>query len=78
MHNCPACSSELNFKPWEGDNPSYEIFPHCGIQFGCDDTVPEKRVLLYKLWNEAWIKNNNKFLSNQDTAFIHEKLKSIS
>ena len=35
-------------------------------------------VLLYKLWNEAWIKNNKKILSNQDTAFIHEKLKSIS
>lgn len=76
MSNCPACNSKLDFKPWSENSPSYEICPYCGIQFGYDDYLPEKRNLIYKIWNEFWIKNNKKFLSNEQMNDVHKQIKA--
>jgi hypothetical protein len=48
----------LAFEPWEGDNPSDEICPCCGIQFGYDDFAggsEAKRQGVYGSWREAWV-----------------------
>src|SRR2546421_398332 len=36
-NKCPACGYALGFAPWDGESPSDEICPCCGIQFGYDD-----------------------------------------
>lgn len=61
MYNCPACNTELDFQPWDGNIPSSEICHYCGIQFGYTDAAggdEEKRSELYIKWKEAWIKND--------------------
>jgi Zn ribbon nucleic-acid-binding protein len=64
-HSCPACQMDLDFQGWDGDLASFEICPHCGIQFGYNDALPEKRRLIHELWRAAWIANGRKRLSNE-------------
>lgn len=55
---CLVCGYILNDYPWDGDSPSYDICPSCGIQFGYTDMAggdKEKRRELYKTWRERWI-----------------------
>lgn len=37
MYHCPACGFELNGPPWRGEDPSWNICPCCGIEFGYDE-----------------------------------------
>jgi hypothetical protein len=56
--NCPVCGYDLEFKPWDGDSPSDEICPSCGIQFGYHDAGPDgeiTRAETYEEWRAAWI-----------------------
>ncbi len=60
---CPACGSELDFAPWDGESASHEICPHCGIQFGYNDARADLRAQIYRLWREAWVANGRQPLS---------------
>jgi hypothetical protein len=64
-HFCPACQMELDFRPWDGGSASFEICPHCGMQFGYSDALPEKRRVIHELWRAAWIANGRKRLSDK-------------
>jgi hypothetical protein len=55
---CPVCGLLLDFKPWDGESPSDEICPSCGIQFGYDDAAGgnmEMRNRCHARWREKWI-----------------------
>jgi hypothetical protein len=55
---CPVCGFNLGFPAWDGDSPSDEICPSCGIQFGYDDAASgdeAKRRLIYQQWRQKWI-----------------------
>lgn len=56
---CPACGTDLDFEPWRGRSPSYEICPCCGIQFGLDDFIPgeaTERWRFHAEWRQRWIR----------------------
>ena len=55
---CPACGYELDQPAWIGLNPSDEICPSCGIQYGYDDAAGgnlQLRQQIYNRWREEWI-----------------------
>lgn len=55
---CPVCGYDLGFIPWEDSNPSDEICPCCGIQFGYDDAAGgdyTQRNIIYNEWRLDWI-----------------------
>lgn len=62
---CPVCGNELEFAPWRGENPSDEICPCCGIQFGYDDfsTVVTERERYYDEWRIHWIGSGMRWVS---------------
>jgi hypothetical protein len=63
---CPVCGYEPDFAPWDGDSPSDEICPSCGIQFGYDDAAggdPDGRNKIYDMWRESWIKKGMRWSS---------------
>ena len=40
-HHCPVCGYPGFVEPpWDGDNPSYDICPSCGVEFGYHDSRP--------------------------------------
>jgi hypothetical protein len=55
---CPVCGYDLGFQPWNGESPSDEICPCCGMQFGYYDATPEGsegRLRIYAEWRQRWI-----------------------
>jgi len=71
-HFCPVCgfnfykySGEL---PWNGNTPSDDICPSCGIQFGYEDSIydEKKRNDIYKKLRENWIKNGMKWWGDKE------------
>ena len=58
IDQCPVCVYPLSFHPWEGDSPSDEICPCCGMQFGYYDSTPggeNDRKAIYNEWRQNWI-----------------------
>lgn len=67
MYHCPACGFELNGPPWRGEDPSWNICPCCGIEFGYDEYDSEffdrreefadeaqYREAFYRDWRARW------------------------
>ena len=57
---CPVCGYGLGFLSWDGDSPSDEICPSCGIQFGYDDAAggdERAREAVYHRWRQQWIES---------------------
>ena len=56
---CPVCGYDgLYEQPWINDNPSDEICPCCGIQFGYTDAAGgdiNTRKKIYREWRKKWI-----------------------
>jgi hypothetical protein len=54
---CPACGYPgLDEEPWEGDTPSDDHCPSCGIQFGYQDLAPaEERRAIHRQWRRQWV-----------------------
>jgi hypothetical protein len=57
-HECPVCGYDgFDEAPWDGESPSYDICPGCGIEFGYQDfrpTLPERQERWAQL-REVWI-----------------------
>ena len=62
---CPVCRNELEFEPWDGNLPSDEICPFCGIQFGYDDSRQDLRERTYSDWRDAWNANGRRPLTRK-------------
>jgi hypothetical protein len=63
---CPVCGYGLDEPAWDGDLPSDEICPSCGIQFGYTDFAgndPEKRKGVWKQWRERWVEEGCRWSS---------------
>jgi len=58
-YTCPVCGYDGLFElPWQGECPSDDICPSCGIQFGYHDAAggdDEGRKRIYLEWRERWI-----------------------
>ncbi len=55
---CPVCGYDLEFPAWDGNLPSGEICPCCGIQFGYDDAAGGQQQLrreIYENWRSEWV-----------------------
>lgn len=65
MNNCRVCGYYMEDAPWgdDGQSPTYEICPCCGVEFGNED---------YTL--ESTIEYRNKWLSEKVT-FYESKVK---
>lgn len=63
-HNCRVCGYYINDLPWgkDGNCPTYEICPCCGVEFGNEDCTKEST----KQYREKWINEGAKW-------FEHEK-----
>ena len=57
---CPVCEHDLGFAPWNGDSPSDDICPLCGIQLGYNDARPDLRQVVYAEWRRGWIANGRR------------------
>ena len=63
---CPVCRNVLDFAPWTGENPSDEICPFCGIQFGYNDARVDLREQIYREWHDAWILNDRQPFTGEE------------
>jgi hypothetical protein len=64
VHDCPACGFEgLGEPPWdESGNPSYDICPCCGMQFGYYDSG-RREELFYAGWRVRWLVEGGRWWS---------------
>lgn len=51
-HYCRICGLYIEDKPWgkDGNCPTYEICPCCGIEFGNEDYTIESAIEYRKQW----------------------------
>lgn len=42
-HNCRVCGLHIDDLPWgqDGNSPTYDICPCCGVEFGYEDYTAE-------------------------------------
>lgn len=61
-HECRVCGYHNNDYPWgeDGNSPSYQICPCCGVQYGVKDITPEEIQNERKLW----VKNKYKWFDS--------------
>lgn len=63
MNRCPICGYDgLSEPAWDGENPSHEICPSCGIEFGYEDMKPPRHLRHLEL-REAWIQRGMPWFS---------------
>jgi hypothetical protein len=67
-HNCRVCGLYINELPWEedGQSPTYEICPCCGVEFGNEDYTIES----IKKYRTEWIQTGAKWFSPKEKPFI--------
>lgn len=60
-NNCRVCGFYLNNPPWgnDGESPSYEICPCCGVEFGNEDYTIES----IKKYRNKWLTEGAKWFS---------------
>ncbi len=51
---CTICGWYTEDKPWgeDGQSPTFEICPRCGVEFGYEDYIPESADAYRKAWVE--------------------------
>ena len=56
INNCRICGLYMLDAPWglDGVNPTYEICPCCGVEFGNEDYTLES----IKEYRKNWLNNN--------------------
>lgn len=59
INNCRICGFGLKDPPWgtNGKDPTWEICPCCGVEFGYEDVTSESA----RLFRNAWIANGAKW-----------------
>ena len=65
IHNCRVCGLYIMDPPWgdDGQSPSYEICPCCGVEFGNEDYTLEATRKYRKKWlsqNVKWFESKQK------------------
>ena len=76
-HNCRVCGCYIDDLPWgkDGNCPTYEICPCCGVEFGNEDCTKEST----KQYREKWINDGAKWFEpevkpknwNKEEQFIN-------
>lgn len=63
-HNCRVCGLFIEDKPWgeDGNCPTYEYCPCCGVEFGYQDYTVEST----KEFRKKWIENGAKWDSLEE------------
>jgi hypothetical protein len=64
LNCCLSCGYKPKYYPWgeDGQSPSMEICPCCGVQFGNEDKTLES----LKTYRSKWISNGAKWFSKED------------
>jgi hypothetical protein len=68
---CPVCGFEpLTAPAWDDDEPSFDICPSCGTQFGHDDAADDAlaRTNRHARLRTAWVANGCPWYSKSRTA----------
>lgn len=63
-HNCRVCGLYIKDFPWgkDGDCPTYEICPCCGVEFGNEDYTLSS----IRIYRKNWISNGGKWFSTKE------------
>ena len=63
-HNCRVCGYYIDDLPWgkDGNCPTYEICPCCGVEFGNEDCTKEST----KQYREKWINGGAKWFEPEE------------
>jgi hypothetical protein len=63
-HNCRVCGYYIGDLPWgkDGNCPTYEICPCCGVEFGNEDCTKE----FTKQYREKWINEGAKWFAPEE------------
>ena len=75
---CPVCGEKLGFKAWNDDNPSDELCPGCGIQFGYNDARPDLRQLVYAAWRDEWIANGRQPFEGERWREVFSRVSALA
>lgn len=78
-HNCRICGLFQEEQPWgkDGESPTYNICPCCGVEFGNEDYTIKSVHEYRKLWLEkgaVWFSIKEKPIN----WLLEEQLKDIS
>lgn len=65
LYYCRVCGFKLNYLPWEryNDDPTFELCPCCGVQFGVMDDRPFLAIKAREDWlrdGSGWFDPNQK------------------
>lgn len=63
-HNCRVCGYYNDNLPWgkDGNCPTYEICPCCGVEFGNEDCTKEST----KQYRKKWINDGAKWFEPEE------------
>ena len=63
-HSCRVCGYYNDDLPWgkDGNCPTYEICPCCGVEFGNEDCTKEST----KQYREKWINDGTKWFELEE------------
>lgn len=63
-HNCRVCRLYIDDLPWveDGNCPTYEICPCCGVEFGNEDYTIEAT----KRYREKWINEGANWFESKE------------
>ena len=64
INNCRVCGFHMMDAPWgeDGQSPTYEICPCCGVEFGNEDYTLEST----KLYRKQWLSKNVKWFEHKE------------
>ncbi|MGN6435868.1 MAG: hypothetical protein ACTHMM_05010 [Agriterribacter sp.] len=76
--NCKVCGFYNDAPPWgeDGDSPTFEICPCCGVEFGNEDYTKEST----KEYRKKWIDGGTKWFNPRERPEkwnLEEQLKNI-
>nr|WP_314499692.1 hypothetical protein [uncultured Chryseobacterium sp.] len=74
-HNCRVCGLYIDDAPWgeNGDCPTYEICPCCGVEFGYEDYTIEST----KMYREKWLEKGAKWFDKSEKPEVWDRIKQF-
>jgi hypothetical protein len=70
-YTCPVCDADVLDQPaWNGDRPSFDVCPACGIAFGAEDVDANGHLNYgaWKQWFEDWVARGAPWTSTAKAA----------
>ncbi|MGN6293494.1 MAG: hypothetical protein ACTHMV_12190 [Chitinophagaceae bacterium] len=70
-HNCRVCGLYITESPWgmDGESPTYEICPCCGVEFGNEDYTIEAT----RRYRQKWLDKGGDWFNLKEKPEVWDK-----